>query len=107
MPAISFNDLLIIAAIAVLVPVVLGLLPAFPVPGAVLEVIAGIVAGPSVLGWVHIDIPVRVLSGLGLGMLLFLAGLEIDIRRLRGPLGRLAAGRSVPRCCSASAAPSR
>jgi Kef-type K+ transport system membrane component KefB len=90
MPAISFNDLLIIAAIAVLVPVVLGLLPAFPVPGAVLEVIAGIVAGPSVLGWVHIDIPVRVLSGLGLGMLLFLAGLEIDIRRLRGPLGRLA-----------------
>jgi Kef-type K+ transport system membrane component KefB len=90
MPAISFNDLLIIAAIAVLVPVVLGLLPAIPVPGAVLEVIAGIVVGPSVLGWVHIDAPVKVLSDLGLGMLLFLAGLEIDIRRLRGPLGRLA-----------------
>lgn len=30
------------------------------------------------------------LSDLGLGMLLFLAGLEIDVRRLRGPLGRLA-----------------
>jgi Kef-type K+ transport system membrane component KefB len=90
MPTISFNGVLIIAAIAVLVPVVLGLLPMVPLPGAVLEVIAGIVVGPSVLGWVHIDAPVEVLSDLGLGMLLFLAGLEIDVQRLRGPLGRLA-----------------
>jgi Kef-type K+ transport system membrane component KefB len=89
-PTVSFNGVLIIAAIAVLVPVVLGLLPKFPVPGAVLEVVAGIVAGPSVLGWVHVDAPVEVLSDLGLGMLLFLAGLEIDVQRLRGPLGRLA-----------------
>jgi Kef-type K+ transport system membrane component KefB len=43
-----------------------------------------------VLGWVRIDAPVQVLSELGLGMLLFLAGLEIDIERLRGPLARLA-----------------
>ncbi len=90
MPTISFNGVLIIAVIAVLVPVVLGLLPMIPLPGAVLEVIAGIVVGPSVLGWVHIDAPVEVLSDLGLGMLLFLAGLEIDVQRLRGPLGRLA-----------------
>jgi Kef-type K+ transport system membrane component KefB len=90
MRAISFNGVLIIAAIAVLVPVVLGLLPRLPVPGAVLEVIAGIVIGPSVLGWVHVDAPVQVLSDLGLGMLLFLAGLEIDVQRLRGQLGRLA-----------------
>ena len=59
-------------------------------PGAVLEVIAGIVVGPSVLGWVRVDAPVQVLSDLGLGMLLFLAGLEIDLERLRGPLARLA-----------------
>ena len=90
MLAISFNSVLIIAAIAVLVPVVLGLLPRLPVPGAVLEVIAGIVVGPSVLGWVRVDAPVQVLSVLGLGMLLFLAGLEIDVGRLRGPLARLA-----------------
>ena len=90
MPALSFNSVLIIAGIAVLVPVVLGLLPRLPVPGAVLEVIAGIVAGPSVLGLVRVDAPVRVLSDLGLGMLLFLAGLEIDADRLRGPLARLA-----------------
>ena len=88
--AISFNSVLIIAGIAVLVPVILGLLPRLPVPGAVLEVIAGIVVGPSVLGWVRVDAPVQVLSDLGLGMLLFLAGLEIDADRLRGPMARLA-----------------
>ena len=90
MLAISFNSVLIIAAIAVLVPVVLGLLPRLPVPGAVLEVIAGIIIGPSVLGWVRADAPVQVLSDLGLGMLLFLAGLEIDAERLREPMARLA-----------------
>src|ERR1700721_9864 len=76
MPPISFNSVLIIAGISVFVPVVLGLLPRLPVPGAVLEVIAGVVVGPSVLGWARIDAPVQVLSTLGLGMLLFLAGLE-------------------------------
>ncbi len=90
MPPISFNSVLIIAGISVFVPVVLGLLPRLPVPGAVLEVIAGIIVGPSVLGWARIDAPVQVLSTLGLGMLLFLAGLEIDVERLRGPLSRLA-----------------
>ena len=106
MLAISFNSVLIIAAIAVVVPVVLGLLPRLPVPGAVLMVVAGIVVGPSVLGWARIDAPVQVLAQLGLGMLLFLAGLEIDVDRLRSPLSRLAGMRSVcrPRSgCSALA----
>ena len=79
---LSFNSVLIIAAISVLVPAVLGLLPRLPVPGAVLMVVAGIVVGPSVLGWARIDAPVQVLAQLGLGMLLFLAGLEIDVDRL-------------------------
>ena len=90
MPDLSFDGILVIALVAVAVPLLLGLVPRMPVPGAVLEVLAGIVIGPSVLGWVHIDAPVQVLSDLGLGMLLFLAGLEIDVGGLRGPLGRLA-----------------
>src|SRR5580700_12316732 len=90
MLVLSFNSVLIIAAISVLVPVVLGLLPRVPVPGAVLMVVAGIIVGPSVLGWARIDAPVQVLAQLGLGMLLFLAGLEIDVDRLRSPLSRLA-----------------
>jgi Kef-type K+ transport system membrane component KefB len=87
---ITFTGVLTIAAIAVLVSLVIGLFPKLPVPGAVLEVIAGILIGPAVLGWVHIDGAITVLSDLGLGMLLFLAGLEIDTGSLRGPLGRLA-----------------
>jgi Kef-type K+ transport system membrane component KefB len=87
---ISFTGVLVLGIVSVLVPVVLALVPRLPVPGAVLEVIAGIVIGPSVLGLVHIDAAITVLSDLGLGMLLFLAGLEIDVNGLRGPLARMA-----------------
>ena len=90
MGAISFNNVLVIGLVAVAVPALCALVPRLPVPGAVLEVVAGIILGPSVLGWVHVDAAVQVLSDLGLGMLLFLAGLEIDVARLRGPLGRVA-----------------
>jgi Kef-type K+ transport system membrane component KefB len=90
MPAITFNGVLIIALVAVAIPVTHALMPRPPVPGAVLEVIAGILIGPAVLGWVHVNVSIQVLSDLGLGMLLFLAGLEIDVESLRGPLGRLA-----------------
>jgi Kef-type K+ transport system membrane component KefB len=86
----SYDGLLIVATVAVVVPLLLGLAPALAIPGPVLEVIAGIIVGPSVLGWVQVDPPIRVLAGLGLGMLLFLAGLELDIEGVRGPLGRLA-----------------
>jgi Kef-type K+ transport system membrane component KefB len=85
-----YSEVLIIALVAVAVPVALALVPRLPVPGVVLEVLAGILIGPAVLGWVHVNAPIKVLSDLGLGMLLFLAGLEIDIDSLRGRLGRLA-----------------
>jgi Kef-type K+ transport system membrane component KefB len=90
MPTFSFDGVLVIAVVAVVVPLVLALVPRVPIPQAVVEVVAGIVIGPAVLGWVHIDAPILVLSDLGLGMLLFLAGLEIDVQRVRGAVGRLA-----------------
>ena len=54
-----------------------------------LEIVAGIIIGPSVLGWVDVDTPIAVLSLVGLAFLLFLAGLEIDLLTLRGDLLRL------------------
>src|SRR5207237_9990709 len=54
------------------------------------EIVAGIVVGPSGLGWVKIDLPVQILALMGLAFLLLLAGLEIDLDRLRGHLLRLA-----------------
>ena len=50
------------------------------------EIVAGIVIGPAVFGWVKIDLPISILSVLGLAFLLFLAGLEVELERLRGRL---------------------
>jgi Kef-type K+ transport system membrane component KefB len=78
---ISFSSLLIVGAVAVAVPLLLGLVPVVKVPAVVLEILGGILVGPAVLGWVHLDVAVRVISDLGLGFLLFMAGFEIDLRR--------------------------
>jgi Kef-type K+ transport system membrane component KefB len=88
---VSFTNLLVVAAIAVAAPILVALVPRLRLPGVVVEIMAGIVVGPSVLGWVEIDLPIEILSLIGLAFLLFLSGLEIDLRRLRGRLGGLAA----------------
>jgi Kef-type K+ transport system membrane component KefB len=90
MPDVSFTNLLVVAAVAVLAPLTVGFFPRLRVPAVVLEIIGGIIIGPSVLGWVHVDLPVRILALFGLAFLLFLAGLEIDVHRLRGRLLRFA-----------------
>jgi Kef-type K+ transport system membrane component KefB len=84
MPDVSFDNLLIIAAIAVLAPLIAGALPKLRIPAVVLEIVAGIVVGPTGFGWVEIDLPVQVLALFGLAFLLFLAGTEIDLVQLRG-----------------------
>lgn len=86
----SFDNLVIVAAVAAAIPLLLGFLPRVPIPGPVLEIIAGILLGPAVLDVVHVDATVQAASVLGLGFLLFLAGLEIDIHQFRGPQARRA-----------------
>jgi Kef-type K+ transport system membrane component KefB len=81
---IHFTNLLIVGVVAFSAPLLLGLAPALRLPAVVLEIVAGIVIGPSGLGWVEIDEPIEVLSLIGLAFLLFLAGLEVDLNRLRG-----------------------
>jgi Kef-type K+ transport system membrane component KefB len=85
----SFENLLIVVAVAFAAPFVLGLFPGVRLPSVVLEIVAGIVVGPSVLGWVEVDESVAVISVMGLAFVLFLAGLEIELGKLRGPLLRL------------------
>jgi Kef-type K+ transport system membrane component KefB len=86
----SFDDLLIVVAIAFAAPFVLGLLPSVRLPSPVLEIVAGIVVGPSVLNWAQNDETVAVMSTIGLAFLLFLAGIEIEFEKLRGQVLRLA-----------------
>ena len=86
MAHVSFVGLLIVALVAFLAPLLPGLSPARRLSWVVIEIVAGIVIGPSVLGWVSIDLPISILSLIGLAFLLFLAGLEVELERLRGRL---------------------
>jgi Kef-type K+ transport system membrane component KefB len=88
----TFTNLLIVVAVGFAAPFLLGLAPRLRLPSIVLEIVAGIVVGPSGFGWVEVDQTVNVLATIGLAFLLFLAGLEIEFDRLRGRLLRLAAG---------------
>jgi Kef-type K+ transport system membrane component KefB len=90
MTDVSFGGLLVVAVIALTAPLLVSLAPRARIPADVVAIVAGIVVGPSVLGWVRVDMPIGVLALLGLAFLLFLAGAELDLDRLRGPLLRLA-----------------
>ena len=91
MPAVHFTNLLIVVAIGLIAPLALGFFPRFRLPAIVLEIVLGIVIGPSGLGWVTPDLPVSILALVGLAFLLFLSGLEIDLQRLRGQILKLTA----------------
>ncbi len=95
MSTMSFNGLLIISAIAVAAPILAASVRRVKLPSVVVEIVAGIIVGSSVLGWVRIDQPVNAVALLGLAFLLFLAGLEIDLRatapsQFRAPLADFA-----------------
>ena len=85
----SYDKLVIVLAVAAGVPFLLALVPRVPLPGPVIEIVAGVVLGPAVLNVVQPDATVQALSIIGLSFLLFLAGLEIDFKPLRGPRARL------------------
>ncbi len=86
---VNFDGLLLIMVVAVAIPILLGLFPRVPIPGSVVEILAGIVIGPAVLAWAKPNEPVTVLAKLGVAFLLFLAGMELDFDRLRGRALRL------------------
>ena len=91
---VSLSVVAIVAVVALLSPLSVKVLR-LPVPAIVLEILLGVIVGPQVLGWVHMDAALQVLSTIGLSFLLLLAGLEIDVRRLRGPVLRRASGAFV------------
>lgn len=90
MTHLTLDNLLVVALVAVASPLLLGLVPRLRVPSPVLEILAGVVLGPGVLGVLEVDLPVRVMAVIGLAFLLFLAGLEIDLSRLDGATLRMA-----------------
>jgi Kef-type K+ transport system membrane component KefB len=89
MEHLSFGGLFVVSLIAVGAPILVAALR-LKIPAPVIEIVAGIIVGPSVCKWVKIDAPISVLALVGVAFLLFLAGLEIDLDRLRGRVLRVA-----------------
>ncbi|MCW2951831.1 MAG: sodium/hydrogen exchanger [Conexibacter sp.] len=86
----SFLTIVVVAALAALSVSLLSRRIAIPV--VVVEIVLGIVVGPELLNLAQPDQFVDFFSNLGLGMLFFFAGYEIDFERIRGTPLRLAAG---------------
>ncbi|HEV7773861.1 MAG TPA: cation:proton antiporter [Conexibacter sp.] len=85
----SFLAIVTVAAIAALSAGVLARWLVVPV--VVLELLLGIAIGPEGLGLAQPDDFIDFFSSLGLGMLFFFAGYEIDFERIKGQPLRLAA----------------
>jgi Kef-type K+ transport system membrane component KefB len=85
----SFFTIVVVAAVAAIT--VAAVPKRFAPPVVVLELILGIVVGPEVLGLAHSDEFVEFFSNLGLGMLFFFAGYEIDFDRIKGKPMKLGA----------------
>jgi len=75
------------------------------VPTVAVELLLGILIGPDVLGIAAEGPFVTFLAGLGMSLLFFLAGMELDLARVRGrPLRVAATGMAVSLALAAAAA---
>jgi Kef-type K+ transport system membrane component KefB len=92
MVTVETESFLIIAGVSALAAFLGAVLASrITLPVVVIEIVAGIILGPDVLAVVEPDEFVEFFSSLGLGMLFFFAGYEIDFARIRGMPVRLAA----------------
>ena len=87
------SALVIVIAAAVAGLIVLAVSPRLTIPVVVIELVLGIVIGPQGFDIAAVDPTTSLLGDLGLGMLFFFAGYEIDFERIKGrPLELAAAG---------------
>src|SRR3954462_4535897 len=85
----SFLAIVVTSAVAAAIGAVGGGRNLF-VPVVVVERVLGVLIGPPALGLAKVDAVTTFFADLGLGMLFFFAGYEIDIARIRGHPLRLA-----------------
>ena len=86
---VNLRDLLVLSLIAAAVPMIVGLLR-LKVAEVVLLLGFGILVGPSGLDLITYNATMETFNEVGLGMLFFLAGYELEQRAIRGESGRLA-----------------
>jgi Kef-type K+ transport system membrane component KefB len=82
---VDAGSFLVIVTVAALAALLAGWVqPRLAVPVVVIEIVSGIVVGPELLDLAEPDNFIEFFSNLGLGMLFFFAGYEIDFNRIRG-----------------------
>jgi Kef-type K+ transport system membrane component KefB len=86
----GLDSLFVIVLVAALAPLVVGLLPGPRIPEVVVLLVLGVVIGPQVLDIAQTGPEIALIANVGLGFLFFLAGFELDLSLLRGPVGRAA-----------------
>jgi Kef-type K+ transport system membrane component KefB len=87
---INLRDLLVLAVISAAVPMIVGLLR-LKVAEVVLLLGFGVLVGPSGLNLITYNSTMDTFNEVGLGLLFFLAGYELEQRAIQGQSGRLAA----------------
>ncbi len=85
MIGVDAESFFVIVVVAALAAITVAAIPRpFAPPVVVVELILGIVVGPEVLGLAKTDDFIDFFASLGLGMLFFFAGYEIDFERIKG-----------------------
>lgn len=87
----AVDPLFVVLAAGVTAPL-LSLVTRKVVPGVVFEIGLGIVIGPAVLAWSSATGSVQSVADVGLSFLMFLAGLEVNLRTMRGEALRRSGG---------------
>ena len=81
---LSSHPVLIVMAIAVAASLLAEIRMSVRVPVVVWEMVLGILIGPQVMGLVHAEGLLDWLGGLGLGALFFMAGIDLDLEKVKG-----------------------
>jgi Kef-type K+ transport system membrane component KefB len=85
----ALSSLFVVALVAALAPLVVGVLARLRVPQVVVLIIGGVVIGPQVLGWAE-PASIELVTNVGLGFLFLLAGYELNLTLFRQKAGWLA-----------------
>ena len=85
----SLDQLLVVAVVAAVAPLIAGLIPGRRLPQVVILLVGGMLVGPELLDLADPSILV-LLSNVGLGFLFLLAGYELELELFRQQAGKLA-----------------
>ena len=87
--SLGLSSLFVVALVAALTPIAVGLLARFRIPQVVVLIVGGIIIGPDVLRAAD-PASIQLISNVGLGFLFLLAGYELELHLFRERPGRLA-----------------